>query len=187
MLNEGQVKRMEALAREHMGRAVPPEVRRIEEEFKVPVAGSLWPGLIWIACVAVGKLAGEMPTDEEAAQVASYIDYTLATVYNEGFADQIRRLPLPLCGGHNTTIFVKHPMERADGGSFVGWGYRRTSWHTGSWPHTYQHRKDVKDLPGPLTLRQVLDKVCGWSDSPNPKWEAWKAARPEVFPAEVTV
>lgn len=178
------VERAERIAREHMNRMLSPDVRRIEEEFKVPCSDSLWPEFYWIACIVAGNLhEAVMPSDVEVAQVASYIDYVLSMYYTESFARQVRALPLPLCGGHNTVVLVK----RHD-----GWGYRRASWETGSWPHAYRpYRADAawpEGLPRePLTLVQVLDKVCGWTDRPNPKWEAWKVAHPAVFPAEVTV
>lgn len=159
------------LVSEFLARPKPDEWRHIEETFKVPVEDSLLPYGFWLACVAVPEHDGLVPDDAEAAQIASYIDFVLSTLYNEGYASLVRARALPVCGGHNTAVFVK----RAD-----GWGYRRRSWHTGSWPHAYRGREGAPTEP--LSLVAILDKITAFGEKPNPKWDAWKAAHSEVFP-----
>jgi hypothetical protein len=146
---------------------------RVEAEHRVPV-DSLWPGVYWLACIAgpdEPENQAVLPTDAEVAQVASYIDYLLVTRYREGYAAQLRALPLACDGAWNTVVLVKRAS---------GWGYRRSTWRTGSWPHAYQHRPEA---PTGLSLLQVLDHIEGVTNTVSAQWLAWQAAHSDVFPA----
>lgn len=174
------------VVREHMNELKSAEARRIESEFGVPTSGSMWPRVFWLACVVVPEQSYDkhvLPTDDEVRQIRSYIEFKATSFYNDTWAKKILEDALPVCGGHNTVIFGKYPETPAEGSSWTGWGYRRMTWETGTWPHAYQSR-GAKNLPDhPLTLVETIDHCEGFGDEPSPKWEAWKAAHPEIFPA----
>lgn len=160
-----------------------PEARRIEQEFQVPTSDSLWPQYFWIACVVVPARSYDrhvVPTDVEIKQIRSYIEFKVTSFYREGFAQQVLEDALPICAGHNTVILGKYPETAENGSKMTGWGYRRMSWETASWPHAYQGRGTVNVPEHGLTLVEVLDHCEGY-DRPSEKWEAWKAAHPDLF------
>lgn len=167
------------LVTEHLAAEKSEWARRVESEFRVPVSGSLWPSIYWLACVVeVGDLGSTAePSDDELRVVASYIDYKLTTFYRESYAAAVRALPLPLVPGHNTVVLVKHPDVPPEGTHWRGWGYRRDTWRTGSWPHSYTHRPGAPT--DPLSLLEILDHVegGGWRSTPNEAWESWKTER----------
>jgi len=178
------------VVREHLALSKSETARRIEREFKVPTCGTIYPSVFWIACVVVpaedgSNLHGAIcPEDFEVVQIASYIDFKLTSFYNESCAARTKERALPVVAGHNTVTFVKLPAEQREGWSesAVGWGYRRTSWQTASWPHGYPG--SAKQVALPLTLLQVLDKIEDFGSSGvSPKWTAWKAEHADVFPA----
>ena len=74
--------------------------KEIQERFKIPV-DAYCPGTYWIA-----SLDGEslMPTNEELAQIRSYIEFSIRRTYREYWIDAILSKPLPACEGHNTLI-----------------------------------------------------------------------------------
>lgn len=103
------------------------------------------------------------PTDAEVAQVVAYIGYRME-YYNEGWKAKMRRKPLDTDATTNSVILLK--LAEGD------WRYRRMSWEHGPWP--------FYDMTERFTLEGLLDKI---NDLVPEKWQAWKAAHPEAFPA----
>lgn len=179
--------------RKHLNAEKPEAARRIERRFRVPTCGHLWPGIFWVACVVVPETGSLdrwiMPTDHEVWQIRSFIDYKLSKFFTEPASTQLRKAALPAYGGHNTIIFCKYPDVPAEGmiASARGWGYRMQTWRdSGAWPHSYGVlERDRQKLPDhPLTLVEAMDHRERLTDKPNPKWEAWKATHPSIFPAQ---
>lgn len=164
-----------AIVAEHLGQPKNGYAERVERDYRIPVVASLWPRCYWILCLVgpedlypdgfkrspYGALEA---TDDELAQIASYIDFKLASFYLESYGREVRELLLPLVGGHNTVILLK----RQD-----GWGYKRMTWETGSWPHSYMSRNPPP--PTNLSLLDVLDHI---EDIVPAKWVAWKRTHP---------
>lgn len=159
------------------------DVARIERDFKIPCADSLWPSRYAIVTLALQHFGTEVlvPDDDELRVIASYVDYKLTTFYREGYAAEVRAQPLPFVPGHNTVVVAKfadgdrtHRPERWQ----PGWGYRRHTWQTGTWPQAYFHRP-VANLPDhPLSILELFDAVEGTGGSypygPYASWAAWK-------------
>lgn len=155
----------------HLDKPKTAWAARVEAEYRVPVVGDLWPSVYWVVCLVGpgGLLEAVEPTEAEVAQVASYTEYLLQTRYREGYAAQLRALPLACDGGFNGVVLVK----RAN-----GWGYTRHRWPSGSWPHAYQHRPEA---PRDLTLVQVLDHIETITGTASAQWQAWKDEHPAVY------
>ncbi|MCX4809078.1 hypothetical protein OG601_46910 [Streptomyces sp. NBC_01239] len=127
--------------------------------------------------------SAERPTDAEAQMLASFLlEHRNYWFSNQGYTREMDKRPLDIDSGWNTTVFIKYGAD--------DWGYRRCSWIYGhtfvpSSPNSrgtkYAHAKH----PGPLPLERVMDLVhTVGSDEPMAHWTAWKAAHPEIFPAE---
>lgn len=175
--------------RRHLNEEKSAAARRIEQRFRVPTCTHLWPGIFWIACVVIADDSPlqqyAMPTDKEVWQIRSYIDYKLS-MFSEPTSSRLREAALPADGGHNTIVFCKYPDAPAAGmiPSACGWGYRMQTWREGgAWPHSYGLTEAERDKLSqlPLTLVQAMDHREAFTDKPNPKWEAWKAAHPSAF------
>jgi hypothetical protein len=134
---------------------------RIQSEFRIPV-DSTWPGTYWIICL---DSESEMPTDDELAQIQSYLEFVIRRTYRESFARKLLEMPLPKCGGHNATILRKGWAHRG------GWFYRASSWEFG--PTYVPHEAPPQSLMAVLSLREDLVPA---------QWEQWKRDRPEIFP-----
>jgi hypothetical protein len=136
---------------------------------RVPTS-TAWPSTYWVASIDEHSAP---PTPDEIRALRSYIEYVVRLLYNDGYAERVLAKPLPACGGHNTTVFLK----RADG----GWAYRRASWNHGP---TY-----VPVMNGSrLSLVQVMDRCenGGGEDRVSPRWEAWKIVHRNVFAVMAT-
>lgn len=131
--------------------------------------------------VAFDRDSEARPTDEEAAMLASYLDLRL-TWYNTSYRQRMAARPLDTDGSINTVIF--HKWGRDD------WGYRRASFTGGlMWTVAGPCRREHNTLGltgrdvQPHSLIMLLDRIRQHgSDEPNAEWEAWKAARPNIFP-----
>lgn len=169
---------------EHLARERSELAARIETEFKVPAEGHLWPRVYWLACVVVNPEEGWVtPTDHELRQIRSYIEFKARSFYREHFADEVLDAALPLCAGHNTVIFAQRPEVSGNGyEASRGWGYRRMTWETASWPHAYGGVRSAKSLPDhPLSVVEVMDHVETIVGAPSEKWIAWKTEHAELF------
>jgi hypothetical protein len=130
--------------------------------------------------VAFDRDSEQRPTDDEAAMLASYLDLRL-TWYNAGYRQRMARRPLDTDSGANTVIF--HKWGAGD------WGYRRASYTHGlMWTvgGPGLRNNPPLGLTGPAaqphTLLALLDRIKQLgTDEPDAGWEAWKAARPDIF------
>jgi hypothetical protein len=134
----------------------------------------------WAYLVAFDRESEERPTDAEAALLASFLDEYKAHWYGDGpYRRRMQARPLDVDGGANGVIFHKWAAD--------DWGYRRHSYERG---HLFSVvppalRGEYSDgIPGPLSLLALMDRINGWTDGPSPRWEAWKAAHPDVFRTE---
>jgi len=131
----------------------------------------------WCFLVSFDRESEARPTDAEAAMLRSFLDEYKDHWYGDGsYRRQMEARPLDVDGGANGVIFHKWGPD--------DWGYRRRSYERGYLfsvvPPALRGR--YKDgIPGPLSLPALLDRINGWTDRPAPRWEAWKAAHPEVF------
>lgn len=134
----------------------------------------------WRYLVAFDRESPERPTEAEAAMLRSFLDEYKDHWYNPSFLASLDRYPLDVDGGANGVIFHKHGTG--------DWRYRRQSWRDGAvfvpeWPNWREsQRARGIDVPGPLTLAQVMDRIYTFGDDkPIQHWADWTAARPDVF------
>lgn len=106
------------------------------------------------------------PDEAEVRMIAAELEWRMA-YYNEGWKAGMRKRPLDVDGTTNTVILQKF----GDG----DWRYKRASWEHGMWPFYNMEER--------FTLEALLDHINDYGSEPNPKWRAFKADRPEVFPA----
>lgn len=138
----------------------------------------------WAYLVAFDSESPERPTDAEAAMLRSFLDSYKDHWYNPSFRASLDRYPLDVDGGANGVVFHKHGID--------DWGYRRHSWRSGAvfmpeWPNwrASQRARGV-DVPGPFTLRRLMDHIYTYvDDKPIQHWADWTAEHPDVFPKEV--
>lgn len=163
-----------------------PSTRELCEARQIPVTG-LSSRYWYVAAVCderdFPQWSSAPLTALDVEMIRSYIEYTIGRMYNHGetFDGFVKRwsgpaAPCAAISGHNTITFLK----RADD----DWGYSRYTWTSG--PPFFPQPTSGH---GPkLGLPALLDHVCGYGslDKPEPdkKWEAWKAAHPEVFGAK---
>lgn len=144
----------------------------LTKQLRVPIVSNPYPRWRYLTAVVVGDLyAGQMPTDHELRQIASYTAEYIEHWYNEGYKKKLRERPYDVDGGANGVVFIK----RADG----GWGYRRRSWISGpQFVPTWQDE--------PTDLITVMDQVRTIVGEISKRWVDWKAAHPEVFAPAAT-
>lgn len=143
----------------------------ISEKHRIPVVSTPYPS--WRYHVALVVNDNERlwpavePTEAEAAQLGSYLDYWLTKFYRPSYIEQMRRRPFDIDGGTVTRTFAKRP----DG----TWAYRQDTWTMGP-----TMAPDFRDPKQCHTLVELLDTRV--ETLLTEKWAAWKADRPEVFP-----
>lgn len=148
---------------------------------RVPVVTSFNPQWKYIAAyidVDISKYSWgstERPTDAEAAMIASFIEEYKHHWFRESYHRELAKRPLDVDSGCNTTIFIKYGPD--------DWGYRRCSWEYGPLflPASPKMRGNHPEMPGPLTLEQVMDWCRSPGDEPMLHWLKWKADHPETF------
>lgn len=126
----------------------------------------------WVYLAGFDRESEVRPTDAEAWQLASFIGYQ-RDWFNATWQNKLLSRPLDADRGHNTTIFHKWATD--------DWGYNKRTWTMGLriWPGLPGRREH-----GPFTLVGLIDHIYDWGDGGiSPRWLAWKAAHPEVFPA----
>ena len=126
------------------------------------------PGTYWIISL---DRESAMPSEKELARLRSYQEFLIRRVYNETYVEQLLAQPLPKCGGHNTTIFMKS-RDRAQ-----GWFYRKMTWTQLYHPPIFLAGAVFQ----PLTLAGLLDRIESFGLK---QWAEWKAARSEIFADE---
>lgn len=143
---------------------------------------------MWIASICDrGQLDGATEPDrDEVAMIRSYIEFMCLDFYGMPFDQFVERWssegskPYAAISGHNTVTFLRR--ARGD------WAYQRFTWRSGPpWvPMRYQDREPRPEVR--LTLAELLDRINAYGNSimdadyrRNPRWDAWKAAHPEVF------
>lgn len=144
---------------------------------RIAVTGS-HPG--WQFLVAFDRESEARPTDAEARMLTSFLDEYKDHWYNERWIAKMAERPLDVDGGANGVVFHKFGPD--------DWGYRRHS-YTQGWPWSviwpsFRNRAEYADVAnkGPFSLVELMDRIRGFGDDhPNPRWEAWKAAHPDVF------
>jgi hypothetical protein len=135
---------------------------------RIPVTGS-HPNRWYL--IAFDRDSEARPTDDEAAMLVSYLDYTRAW-YREYWQEKMLAEPLDHDAGHNTVIFHKW----ADG----DWGYRRATHEIG--PLFFPGAPWMRERKaGPFTLAGLLDWIDGGGMEPSKRWTEWKANHPDIF------
>jgi len=144
--------------------------RKHIQKFHIPI-DVYCPGTYWIVSLDCESM---MPTDEELAQIKSYIEYSVRRTYQEYWVDVILNKPLSACSGHNTLILRKgSPLLPA----VQGWFYRKMFWRGGAvyWPVIGAEYKD-------RGLVEIFDK---YEDFSSESWTEWKNSHPDIFPVPV--
>lgn len=147
------------------------------QKYRLPVLNSWYPQFYYIITVAVPYPDDveyavfddiEMPTEEEAAMLGSYLQYK-KTMYNPGYITrELDSKPLDIDSGVNTTSFVKRNKWR--------WGYVRSTWRNSNPVPGYGYKHLIDDL------EELLDLVeYHLPDRPSTRWSQWKAEHPDIF------
>ncbi len=132
----------------------------------------------WRFLVAFDRASDARPTDYETALLRSFLDQYKDHWYGgNGYQQRMEERPLDVDGGANGVVFHKWGED--------DWGYRRQSYERGYLftvvPPSMRDRY-ADGWGGPLSLRALMDRIHQHgSDEPSERWEAWKAAHPEVF------
>lgn len=153
-------------------------------KYRLPVLNSWHPTFYYILTVAVPYPEDvtfevfddiEMPTEEEAAMLGSYLKYK-KSFYRGGYvARELDSKPLDIDGGVNTISFVKRNKWR--------WGYVRSTWRNSNPVPGYGSKHLIDDL------EELLDMVeYHLPHDPCERWSTWKAENPDIFktPASLT-
>lgn len=150
---------------------------------RIPVVPNPYPGWKYeVALVITGDDVwgpALRPDEAETALLVSYLGYRMSW-YNAGWQAKMRKRPLDVDSGTNTTILQK----RGEG----DWCYRKATWQHG--PFMVPSRYDGEE---PMGLAALLDRINGYyRDEKRPDgtrelvifqhWQEWKAAHPETFP-----
>lgn len=139
-------------------------------QLRIPVT-SAYPEWRYTACF--DRDSEQRPTEQEAAQLASYIEEYREYFFNDWYKAKLSERPFD-CDA-KTVIFHKW----GDG----DWSFRRDSWQYGPFwvpvaPRLRGGEHDYEKATGPMTLEQVMDYA---HDIYPDRWLKWKAAHPEVF------
>lgn len=133
------------------------------QKYRVPVVPDLHTGLSFVAAlVTPGESSFQKEflaaSDDEAALIGSYIQFKLSA-FREGFKASIRKHPIDLDQGVNTTIFAK---------TEDGWIYRKATW-------TMQPFSPISKEDGQFfDLSQLIDRIERSGLKPSEKWNNWK-------------
>lgn len=118
--------------------------------------------------VTFDRESAERPTDREARIIASYIDFQAERWLSRRRQQERDQRLFDIEPGHNTETLHKRGPDQ--------WAYRRWSWTQG-----YLFLPPWDDPAAQLGLVPLLDRMKGHTTGPNPEWEAWKSAHPDVF------
>jgi hypothetical protein len=138
------------------------------EKYRIPVVDSFYARYYYFATLALprdekdGIFKVEMPTEEDAILMSSYINYRISTFnFYDHYYKKIRSEKLDVDSLINTISIAKIKDK--------GWMYRMMTWETGPFP--YYNSPMRFD-----TLLSLLNQIESYSKgNPNPKWEAWKS------------
>lgn len=139
-------------------------------QHRLPVIKSYSPKFGYVVAVVVPDEEDEFtdlfnlgtPTDEDAAVIASYLDYKIERIgYREGYRAQMLTRPLDLDETINTISILK----RKDG----SWAYNRVTWEHP--PKPFFNASYV-----PKSVVELLDYIEQdfSTKEPNAKWTEWK-------------
>ena len=140
------------------------------EKHRLPVTRTLWPRNNFFVTVTVPSPEKEAsqfymvttPTDEEAAIIASFLQYTIARQrYYDSFLSRMAEKELDVDPGFNTISIIK----RKDG----TWAYKRLTWTQGHspFPGSDLSKNSV------MELLDYIENNC-MTNEPDEKWTAWK-------------
>lgn len=140
------------------------------KEYRLPVIDTLWPRHNFFVTVTVPSADEEAsdfymvtaPTDEEAAVIASFMQYTIARQrYYDSFLNKMAEEELDVDNGFNTISIIK----RKDG----TWAYKRSTWTQGHspFPGSNLSKNSV------MELLDYIENNC-MTNEPDAKWTAWK-------------
>jgi hypothetical protein len=144
-------------------------------ELRIPVT-SAYPDWRYIACF--DRESEALPTDREAAQLASYIEQYKVYFFGADGWYKRKLEEKPFDTDAVTRVFHKWGDD--------DWSYRIVTWTSGPFwvpvaPRSRGGQYDTAKL-GQLSLVQVMDRDKHMHSAyPSKDWAAWKAARPEVF------
>lgn len=142
-------------------------------KYRIPMVSSYHPDYNYFVTLADYCPANEAmtnlwdvatPTEEEAAIVASYLEFKIADQgFYERYLKEIRSRILDIDSGFNTVSLVKRNRG-------LGWGYVRMSYRD-KIPYPY-YNAEVKYH----NLVDLLDFIESYySDEPRDSWVEWKA------------
>ena len=137
--------------------------------YRLPVLGTIYPQWRYHVALVVapdGLWPAVEPTEEEAAQLASYLEYWLSRFYRPSYIEQMRQRPFDIDGGTVTRTFLKRP----DG----TWCWRQCTWTMG--PVLAPARDEPKQY---RSLVDLLDQRV--ETLMREEWAEWKADRPDIF------
>jgi hypothetical protein len=137
------------------------------EQYRIPVVNSFYPQYYYFATLGFPATEEEfsldnleVPTEEDAILMSSYIDYRIASFgFPEYYYNKIRSQKLDVDSGVNTVSIAKSKD--------FGWAYKRASYRDGTFPH-YGSDKRFE------TLLELLNFIESFGGRANPAWEAWK-------------
>lgn len=144
---------------------------------RIPAIPSIYPDVDYLIALCINDdpetplFHGLRPDDGEAALLQSVIGY-IRGQYREGYvAQQFDPKPYDVDPGRNTITFIKRGEN--------DWAYRHDTWTIGPVLVPALHLGQE-----PLGLRALLDKINSWGadGAVSPKWAAWQASHPDVFP-----
>lgn len=120
--------------------------------YRIPMVTDLYNN--WKFQVALVQ-PGESPwggyleaTEDEVKAISAYLEYTMR-YYNQGWRNNMEKLPVDIDGSVNTVVFAKTPR---------GWVYRRSSWTS----QVFSPRIEERQFESILDL--IDQNVAGHSD-----------------------
>lgn len=157
---------------------------------RVPVIATTHPRWSYLAAVCVDEhrpcplYNGQNPTEAEGKMIASFIDEYITHWYTPGWQHKLRtERPFPIDGGVNTVTFLKY----GDG----DWAYCRPTWEHGPVPVYPAVRAEIAKRgehtgiwTATMSLTALMDHIHTTFGAVSTRWVQWKAAHPDVFPAE---
>jgi len=137
-------------------------------KYRTPVISDGYANKAYVACLVFpieGDTLNEIwgiqePDEADAALLGQYIEFRIASWYNQRWINLMGQKPLDIDPGINTVIFRKTDK---------GWHYTRASWRTG--PPFIPMLNAEKQYS---TLLEIMDQERMLGDRPDSKWEAFK-------------